>query len=164
MVFLAVYPGPHAESGMCFSAGGFISNRVSSKYSLLFMLFKPEFACILPCHGAAYFNVDIKIFNRRNNLTLQLRIIFFTFAHICSLHPLNRQRLFMLCLVFFWGILSLIHFKKQATTGWLEAVVGTSWGRGDGALAAGAKASQSFRGRQIELSTQTYAVNARVNI
>lgn len=98
------------------------------------------------------------------NLTLQLRIIFFTFAHICSLHPLNRQRLFMLCLVFFWGILSLIHFKKQATTGWLEAVVGTSWGRGDGALAAGAKASQSFRGRQIELSTQTYAVNARVNI
>lgn len=50
------------------SAWVFMSNRVSSKYSLLSVLFKPEFVSILPCPGAASFKVDIKIFNRRNKL------------------------------------------------------------------------------------------------
>lgn len=35
----------------------------------------------------------------------------------------------MLCLPMCWGLLSLRQFPKKDTTGWLEAAVGTSWGR-----------------------------------
>lgn len=70
----------------------------------------------------------------------------------------------MLSLAFCWGILPLMYFAKQATTGWLEAVVGTNWGgRSLFLLKQLALRTTEFLERSVEQTDQTYAVIAHIS-
>ena len=86
--YLAVYPGSCVGSGHV-QVSEVLLLTVSPKHSLLLVFFQPEFVCILPCHGAASFKVGITIckIKKKNhfNLSLQLRIIYFTFVGIFAL-------------------------------------------------------------------------------
>lgn len=128
---------------------------------LLIIEFLPSivcFSCVLSMNlyafsldvGAVSCKVDIKIFNRINKLYLFDLPAVDHFLYSCShlfASPLEPKSCFVLCLGFCWDLLSLIHFPKQATTGWPEARAGTNL-RGNGALpskAAGTKEPQNSR-------------------
>ena len=83
------------ESVLCLSVRGFISERLSSEYSLLFCFF---FFLNMNLHAfsldmeAISFKVDMKTFNRKDELLSDPPAEDHNF-HVCSLHPFRQSPL-----------------------------------------------------------------------
>ena len=77
------------ESVLCLSVGGFISERLSSKYSLLFVFLKNVHAVSLDMEAVS-FKVDKKTFSRREKLLSDPPAEDHN-SHVCSLHSFRQS-------------------------------------------------------------------------
>lgn len=150
----------------CLPVCGFII--IESPPSIVrFLWFLNMNLCAFSCDmGALSCKVDIRFLIEEMNFIWSSSWGSFSFlTFVCSHLSWVGKSGFVLCLGFCGGILSLIHFPTQATTGWPEARVGTNLGEMELCLLKQLvlRNHRILARRQIELSNQKYAVNTRIN-
>lgn len=98
--------------------------------------------------------LTLRFLTEKRNLSFQLRILCFTFAGIFCSTPGIGKGCFLLCLVFFWGVLYVNH-RLARSCYWDR-----SWGGATELLAAVPRKNRSLAGRRVGLSSQSCAVSA----